>query len=183
MVRYAGHARDMVVVEGQAGRGSGNLGHAVDQRGQGRRLEVGGRRGRNGLGAGGLGVGGEQAGFGNAVVADLDDDGNAAAGGRDKGLGGGHALFTGQRDAFAGAAAYVEAGDAITDEVFDHRLDHGEVQAAVGVEWGKGGGQQAIKPKTIAVLHGDDSSALSAGAADTLGELANAGGHFGARFG
>ena len=70
-------------------------------------------------------MGGEQAGFGNAVVPDLHYDRNPVAGGRNKRLRGGHALFARQGDAFAGAAADVQACDTLTDEVFDHRRDHG----------------------------------------------------------
>nr|BFF24891.1 hypothetical protein GCM10025732_28560 [Glycomyces mayteni] len=100
----AGHRGDLVVAEGDAVGGLGDLGQPPHQVGEGGRLAVIGRDGGDEVDAEALGVGRELAGGRQRQPADLDAEPEALRARRDPCLQKGHPLFDGEvRELAAGA--------------------------------------------------------------------------------
>ena len=86
---------------------------------------------------------GQGAGLDHALVADLDDDREAAPGGGDKALRHGTALIAGERESLAGAPADVEPRNAMGQGVLDEVRNPAEVHRPLSIHGCEGRSDEA----------------------------------------
>lgn len=140
---HACHRRHVVIIKRQVGRGGGNLGAEIHQSLDVRHREKRRAERCNGVSADPFGMRGKSAAFGDAVMTNMHNHAEVLRRGGHPSVRDLQPFLRGQRHAFARSTANESASDAIFHEGSRLALDHGEIEAAIGVHGREWRGDQA----------------------------------------